>query len=258
VDAEYYVPGADVYKRNSIFLSKDESGTMYAFVVAHDITAEQREELETDRSLTQLAEAAKEVGTGNLNVEIDVNAPGLVGVLAEVLKQTILQLRWSMDRLSMQATQDAMTGVKNKRAWQNARKRLDEELAAGTANFAIAVCDVNGLKHINDTAGHEAGDDLIIRACRLICNTFKHSPVYRVGGDEFVVLLEKSDLQNQEALLREFYSGMEAAGGPEGPLISIALGLAHCEPGDVSASDVFHRADEAMYQNKAEMKENAE
>lgn len=198
------------------------------------------------------------MGTGNLDVEIDLEAPGLVGVLADVLNQTIHNLKWHIDRLNQQATQDPMTGVKNKRAWQNVEKRINEEIKAGAACFAIAVCDVNGLKQINDTVGHEAGDSLIIRASRHICKVFKHSPVYRIGGDEFTVILEGSDLTNREELLAEFYAEMaeQPKGDPTRPPVSIALGISHYMPCDQTFADVFHRADEAMYQKKAAMKEN--
>jgi len=55
--------------------------------------------------------------------------------------------------------------------------------------FGVIGCDVNGLKKINDTLGHKAGDEYICAACKMLCEYFKHSPVFRIGGDEFVVIL---------------------------------------------------------------------
>ncbi len=258
VEVEYYAPNADAYKRKTLFLSKDENDVMYVFVVAHDITDRRRKELDTQAALTQLAEAAKKIGAGDLDTEINVDAPGLVGVLADVLSQTIIHLKSSIDKLNAQTTQDPMTGVKNKRAWLDARKRMDEKIQAETANFAVVVCDVNGLKRINDTIGHDAGDSLIIRACRHICRVFKHSPVYRIGGDEFTVILEGQDLANCDWLMEVFYETMEeqTKGAPGEPSVSIALGISHYQPEDMSVSEVFHRADIAMYQRKSEMKGN--
>ncbi len=256
VEIEYYVPDTGAYKRKALFLSKDEFGTIYVFVVTHDITARRCEELETEKSLTQLAEVAKEVGRGNLDVEIDLGAPGLVGVLANVLSQTIRHLKRSIDQLNQQTTQDPMTGVKNKRAWQNAEKRLDEKIRMGTAAFAVVVCDVNNLKQINDSVGHEAGDSLIVRASRHICRIFAHSPVYRIGGDEFTVILEGTDLADCEELLARFYADLaeQPQGNATEPPVSIALGISHHVYGDTSFSDVFQRADEAMYIKKCAMK----
>ncbi len=260
VEVEYYVPDTGEYKRKSLFFSKDEQGTMYAFVVTHDITTRRREELETEKALTQLADVAKQVGQGNLDVTIDLSAPGLVGVLADVFSRTIVHLKWSIDTLNKQATQDPMTGVKNKRAWQEASDHLNEAIQDGTANFAIAVCDVNNLKKLNDTVGHEAGDSLIIRASRHICDTFKHSPVYRIGGDEFAVILEDRDLTNSAKLVNKFYATMakQTQSSEAEPPVSIALGLSYFRAEDKEFADVFHRADEAMYRKKAAMKAEAQ
>lgn len=256
MEVEYYVSDVDAYKKKSIFLSRGNHDTLYAFIVAHDITETKKEELHMQAALAQLAESAKKVGTGHLDVTFDANAPGHVGVLADVLNQTVLYLRWHTEKLKSQAMQDSMTGVKNKRAWLEAEKRLDRQIQDGSANFAIIVCDVNGLKEINDTEGHEAGDDLIICASRHICRTFKHSPVYRIGGDEFAVILEGDDLLHHEALLASFYSDVTEPVQDEKVQhpISIALGLAHFQKEDMTASDVFQRADMSMYHRKKEMK----
>ena len=75
---------------------------------------------------------------------------------------------------------DPMTGVKNKHAYLLAEEKLDKSIRENAAQpFAIAVCDVNGLKKINDTQGHKAGDDYIRDACKMVCEIFAHSPVYR-------------------------------------------------------------------------------
>lgn len=82
--------------------------------------------------------------------------------------------------------------------------------------FAIAVFDLNNLKDINDRLGHEVGDQYIKNACRVICDSFKHSPVFRVGGDEFAVFLENTDYWVRERIMQQFDSRMEenaASGG---------------------------------------------
>ena len=66
--------------------------------------------------------------------------------------------------------------------------------------FAIVVLDVNDLKVINDTEGHEAEDKCICDACEIICRTFKRSPVYRIGGDEFVVISQNEDYERSDDL----------------------------------------------------------
>ena len=98
------------------------------------------------------------------------------------------------DEATTVAFTDPLTGVKSKHAFLLQEKQMDADIAAQTAeNFAVAVCDVNGLKVINDTLGHKAGDEHIRKASRMICDIFQHSPVYRTGGDEFVVIMRGRD-----------------------------------------------------------------
>ena len=149
---------------------------------------------------------------------------------------------------------DALTGVKSKTAFTAAETQWNEKLAASAAEpFAVAVCDVNSLKAVNDTLGHKAGDEIIRRACSLICNTFKHSPVYRIGGDEFAVILSGRDYERRQELLLEMdaQNRENVACGD----VVIACGAADYEPGtDTGIEAVFERADAVMYENKAALK----
>lgn len=70
--------------------------------------------------------------------------------------------------------------------------------------FAVAVFDLNDLKKVNDTLGHEAGDQYVKDSCKFICQRFKYSPVFRIGGDEFVVILEGIDYEDREEILKGF------------------------------------------------------
>ena len=148
---------------------------------------------------------------------------------------------------------DALTGVKSKHAYVEASAEINRELADGTAApFAVAVCDVNGLKHVNDTQGHAAGDKLILEACHEICDTFKHSPVYRIGGDEFAVILRGSDYEKRQELTAVM-SGKNDRSKQSGGVI-VACGLAERREGDRTIEEVFKRADAAMYENKNALK----
>ncbi|MBR4747821.1 MAG: GGDEF domain-containing protein, partial [Desulfovibrio sp.] len=117
---------------------------------------------------------------------------------------------------------------------------------------AVVVCDVNGLKTVNDTLGHKAGDQLIKDAAALVCTIFKHSPVYRIGGDEFVAVLSGSDYDDRLDLIRILQEKVEqnvAAGG-----VVLASGMAEFDSWDKCFADVFNRADQAMYENKKMLK----
>ena len=148
------------------------------------------------------------------------------------------------------AVKDALTGVKNKYAYVQAEAALDSDIAEGKVqDFAIMVADVNGLKNINDTLGHNAGDEYIRNACHLVCTVFKHSPVFRVGGDEFAVSLKGQDLEARKELMAVLEN--EVSSNREKGLVTISVGIAEYEHGsDIRVQDVFERADKYMYAQK--------
>ena len=152
------------------------------------------------------------------------------------------------------AYKDALTGVKSKLAYAEKIEQIDREIAKGIRQeFALVVLDVNNLKRINDTLGHEVGDEYIKAACRLICDSFKKSPVYRVGGDEFVVFLEQEDYENREKLLAAFNEAVEE--NRQHDAVVVAAGIAEYVPEqDNSCKRIFDRADEAMYERKHALK----
>ena len=120
--------------------------------------------------------------------------------------------------------------------------------------FAIIVCDLNNLKIINDTLGHKAGDEYIRTSAKLIFDTFAHSPVFRIGGDEFVVVLVKRDYEDRKKLL-EYLKNKVLANQQAGNKPVIAVGMSTCDfENDTKVSEIFNRADNLMYQNKKELK----
>lgn len=148
------------------------------------------------------------------------------------------------------ANLDALTGLKNKNAY--AQKEHDLNLLMQSQQmpaFAVVVCDINGLKQINDTKGHIAGDAYIQQAAQMICTVFTHSPVYRIGGDEFAVLLEGRDYQNREALMQELNAIVQDNRIQQ--LVTVASGISVLNPAaDRCVQDVFARADQEMYAQK--------
>lgn len=156
------------------------------------------------------------------------------------------------------ARTDKLTGTKNKNAYQEKEKSLQAHIDVGAIlSFGIVVCDLNNLKQINDTQGHKAGDECIKAAGRLVCSVFAHSPVYRIGGDEFVVVLTGTDYQRREELLgalRDQVLKNLDANVP--PVIASGLAVYDAET-DHKVSSVFERADSIMYEYKRKLKERA-
>ncbi len=157
-----------------------------------------------------------------------------------------------LEQAQSKASIDALTGIKNKHAYLDAEEQLDRQIAEHCQpDFAVTILDVNDLKNINDTEGHQAGDQYIRKACRIICNIFKHSPVFRIGGDEFAVISKGSDYECIDELLGVVDEQNREAARTGG--IIIACGMAKYE-NDSCVASVFERADQNMYENKSLLK----
>lgn len=154
----------------------------------------------------------------------------------------------------LKANTDTMTGLKNKHAFISKEKEIDDHIRDGLVkDFAIAVCDVNGLKKINDTLGHKAGDEYIISAGKMICEIFRHSPVYRIGGDEFAVILSGRDYNMRSELMRLLHDRSARHIGMDEAVV--AGGISDFVFGeDEDFHTVFVRADELMYKEKKFLK----
>ena len=180
----------------------------------------------------------------------------------ENLTQTKAQLhsaRQQADNMQELAHMDSLTGIRNRLAYDKAVIRLDNEIQNGFHTFGIAMVDLNFLKCINDTYGHECGNTAIIALSQLICETFADSPVFRIGGDEFAVILKNNDYHQITSLTQKFNHQLEqfAADDTLQPWekISAAFGYALFDVNtDHCAEDVFKRADHNMYERKKEMK----
>ncbi|MBQ7700404.1 MAG: diguanylate cyclase [Clostridia bacterium] len=175
---------------------------------------------------------------------------GVSNIDAQVKREKEYDYNLSVAR--SKANIDALTGVKNKHAYIDAEAALNEMIEDGEpAEFAVIVFDVNGLKIVNDTQGHRAGDALIRSACNIICQQFKHSPVFRVGGDEFAVIAQESDYRNIDELIANIAE--ENRKNKETGGTVVACGMARYT-NERNVSEVFEKADKAMYINKRMLK----
>ncbi len=186
---------------------------------------------------------------------------GLFGMsLFAMLTNYATQQKWEKkaqeerDEAQTIALTDPLTGVKSKHAFLIAQQQIDASIDDGSVEpFAVVVCDVNGLKVINDTQGHKAGDEYIRAASRMVCDIFQHSPVYRTGGDEFVVILRGRDyLIRKELVLALHDRSVEHISTQD---VVVSGGLSDYQPGeDAQFHNVFERADTLMYEEKKLLK----
>jgi len=170
-------------------------------------------------------------------------------------ERKVLEEERQINDLNKRVFVDALTSVKNKGAFVNYVQALQDRLDQDEKlDFAVGVFDCDNLKQINDQNGHDKGDIYIKAASQLICRVFTHSPVFRIGGDEFTVVLQNEDFTNREALIQEFdrerrEKTAAAANRWEAP--RVAMGIAVYDPKiDASVDDTIHRADKIMYEDK--------
>jgi diguanylate cyclase (GGDEF)-like protein len=156
-------------------------------------------------------------------------------------------------KLRHEATHDALTGLLNRRAF---RARLTREMAVPDAEFALILCDMDNLKRVNDTLGHEAGDVALTLLARALRSGLRRDDAYRLGGDEFAIVLPgASELDAERVVQRLQHSVSLAAHEPIEP-IQASFGVAAYEPGE-SADRLVARADAVLYQAKRRSRHEA-
>ena len=153
---------------------------------------------------------------------------------------------------------DPLTGVGSKQAYMEEAEELYRRIGSGASeDFGVVVFDVNDLKTINDTMGHDTGDIYIYTASMLISEFFSRSPVYRIGGDEFVVILEGEPFQTREEQLTAFDAQIE--NNLRAGKVVVSSGMSEYRKDvDKSYRAVFERADLQMYRRKRALKEMQE
>ena len=166
------------------------------------------------------------------------------------------EMRALHSELSVQARHDTLTGLPNRAALMD---QLTMALAGARRlghDVAILFIDLDGFKAVNDSLGHAAGDELLIRASERIRSVVRESDVVaRLGGDEFVVLAVdgKDDLKRASGAAQRIVTTLESAFrfGAQDVYVSASVGVAWATAGDASADELLRRADLAMYQAKA-------
>ena len=208
------------------------------------------------RPLQQLTEAAKQTDAGNYEFELEYGGKDEVGTLTRTFRRMAEHMKEHINDLNRRANVDALTSVRNKGAFNTYIEEMQAKMDAGAESmeFAVGIFDCDDLKYVNDQYGHDKGDIYLKTASRLICKIFQHSPVFRIGGDEFAAILRNDDFRNREALVAFFEKSMaEISASTENhwEQIHVAVGIAvYNQQTDHSVNDTIRRADKAMYLNK--------
>ena len=208
--------------------------------------------------LKKLTDASIKLSNGDYDVEIANSDTYEIDLLSTAFENMALHLKEHERMQNLLAYRDSLTGLRNTNSYWAWITDIDKEIETGEIVFGVMVFDINYLKETNDRYGHDVGNKLIVSAARIISDVFKRSPVFRIGGDEFLVFLQSRDLDDLEELLKKFDE--ECLNGSvetdeEKLSVSIAKGFARYDTEkDLKFMDVFNRADDAMYEDKRKNK----
>lgn len=201
----------------------------------------------------KLSEASQRIMEGDMTVDIDYKGEDEIGILIDNFKEMAAQLQKRLDKYSTMAYTDVLTGVNNQSSFEINAALMDEKIAENYTDFGVVMVDLNNLKVTNERFGHTAGDRLIRNSAAIISYAFTHSPVFRVGADEFVILLEKEDFYERDLRIENMKILIDKSNEnlPEIKKISLSYGVAVFEPDtDKCFSDVLSRADRLMFEHK--------
>ena len=174
-------------------------------------------------------------------VDFDIRTAAQVRELAELITVFLaaeISNHQLMERLEEMSTTDSLTGLRNREAMQRRMEEMDKGC------FGIVNLDLNGLKRVNDTMGHGAGDRLLVEAAEALKKIFYFQDIFRTGGDEFIVLLPGISRDSFERKLDRFRASMR-----KNTEISFACG-AFWSDGSTDLPSAFRAADNAMYEDK--------
>ena len=203
--------------------------------------------------LNQLTDASVKLSNGDYDLNVVQSNTREIQLLSAAFENMTMRLREREELLRRSANHDSLTGLRNTTAYTSWVAKFDKQIENKQVDFGVVVLDLNDLKKTNDKYGHAVGNQLIIAAANLISDVFKGSLVFRIGGDEFLVVLQNEDPVHREELFGAFDATCARTFVNEEIQIPlrIAKGFAAFDPSrDACFENVFKRADDAMYENK--------
>ncbi len=210
--------------------------------------------IEQAKSLAEIAPVLKEVvGTTRNMAQESQTTRDQLGAMQERAKQTeaeLAKLHKELDRVSLQARHDALTGALNRKGLDEALNRELSTMRRNASTLSVALLDIDNFKKLNDTLGHSTGDIALAHLAKVAKECMRpQDTLARYGGEEFVILLPDTPLDKgieamtrlQRELTKRFFLS-----GSEKVLITFSAGVAQVTD-DEQPADAIRRADQAMY-----------
>lgn len=173
------------------------------------------------------------------NREADLLTKAIIVALTDISKQT--------EQLTRDAMTDPLTGLTNRRTLET----IMNKWIAEQVSFSIIVMDIDRFKKINDTYGHQTGDEVLKQLAEIIMLSVRPGDVScRYGGEEFVVLLALATVSDAYLVAERIRKTLETSNHAVGEQITVSMGIAHYPIHSASAEALFHLADKALYKAK--------
>jgi len=227
----------------------------------HDRIENYATRLERAQELSDLQNIVADLVSDTRGVQVDVmrHRDEIVEARkqAEHAEQRVRQLEAELEHVSEQVREDQLTGTLNRRGLDDAMQREIARAQRKRTPLCIAILDLDNFKKLNDTYGHQAGDDALVHLARVVRNTLRPTDtVARFGGEEFVIVFAETDIKHavdvmkrlQRELTKKFFLHDN-----ERLLITFSAGVAALKS-DEAQDAVLARADKAMYQAKLQGK----
>ncbi len=181
------------------------------------------------------------------------------GALIEVLMQDISERRSREQTYQSQAELDPLTGLYNRRAGREKIQNILNQSVNGSQQYALLMMDLDNFKPINDTYGHDAGDQVLVKLAKKLCSTIRSEDIIvRWGGDEFLIFIKQGTTQDEASqvavkLLNTIQEPIELEDGVNVE-VGVSIGIAVFPDQGFDFDVLLQRADEAMYKIKSEIK----
>lgn len=212
--------------------------------------------------IQKLHRVVQQFGRGQLDKRVEIHGGDEVGKLASAFNDMASQVQIITETLTNESTHDALTGVLNRREFERQFQKIIQHSIRHNRPLTVAMMDLDHFKQINDTFGHQVGDEYLKVLCKVIETNLRPGDIFaRYGGEEFVAILPESDSLGARRVAERMRLLAAGAGlKRNGQLVSttISIGLSSFPADGATLSDLMAAADRALYGAKAAGRDRVE
>jgi len=203
-------------------------------------------------SVDRLVAGAQRFAHGDRLHRIDVRVPPELRRVAAEFNRMITKIHSYEDILAERALRDVLTGLPNRRAFEEAMAQNWNRQQQGGESFAVLLIDIDHFKRVNDTYGHAAGDEVLRHVAGTVAQQLRTAhPIFRTGGEEFAVIVPSSGIADARVIAERLRAAVPVVSVGEDIRVTISVGVTDSHDFD-SPEEVLRAADAALYRAKAQ------